>query len=224
MQIAGQRMDAHFHDIRSIEELVQYARLVAGSVGRVLVPILVSDMGIIDNPDFMKSCEALGVGMQITNILRDVGEDIRERDRVYVPVELMRSHAITRVQLMQWSVAATDEVSTAKYRGLFLGGDKEYGDADPVAASPEIPQNFIDLWEELAAMADSYYLPYEAWISAFHHSARLPLVSAARLYQAIEQAVRDQHYDCFTQRCYTSAPIRSAIVQSVTQDLGRLLP
>lgn len=30
---------------------------------------------------------ALGTANQLTNILRDVGEDIRERNRIYVPLQ-----------------------------------------------------------------------------------------------------------------------------------------
>lgn len=200
MQIKGQRMDAHFHDLESVEELVEYARLVAGSVGRVLVPILVKDSAVIGNDDFMRACESLGVAMQITNILRDVGEDIRERDRVYIPRRLMAKFAVTRTEL--------EELSAPKQAGL-------PANAANTVDEPDIPQGFLDLWEDLAALADSYYLPYEQWISAFDESARVPLLCAAKLYQAIEQAVRDQHYNCFTRRCYTDATTREAIVRDI---------
>ncbi|MFT8704377.1 phytoene/squalene synthase family protein [Bifidobacterium aquikefiricola] len=191
MQIQGQRMDADFHDITSTHELIEYSRLVAASVGIVLVPILVNDRHALLDADFIEACEKLGIAMQITNILRDVGEDIRERNRVYIPHDLLESYGITRDLL----------VSLAHGRN----------DAQPEA----IPEAFVSLWERLATLADQYYLPYERYIDHFHKSARMPLIVAAKLYQAIEQAVRDQSYDCFTRRCYTSKATRLRIVSEI---------
>lgn len=191
MQIQGQRMDADFHDIETTAELIEYSRLVAGSVGIVLVPILVNDMNGIHDLGFMQACEELGIAMQITNILRDVGEDIRKRNRVYIPHDLLEAHGITRNLL---SSLAQENVSTQRI---------------------VIPEAFVSLWERLATLADRYYLPYERHIDSFHKSARVPLITAAKLYQAIEQAVRDQSYDCFTRRCYTSKATRLRIVTQI---------
>ncbi|MCI1643741.1 MAG: phytoene/squalene synthase family protein [Bifidobacterium crudilactis] len=204
MQITGQRMDAHFHDLENTQELVEYARLVAGSVGRVLVPILVKDSTVIGNDEFMKACESLGVAMQITNILRDVGEDIRERDRVYIPRSLMLEFGISRADLEALSKPRQEELRT---------------DVENTATALDVPQNFVRLWEHLAALADDCYLPYERWISAFDESARFPLLCAAKLYQAIEQAVRDHDYNCFTRRCYTDATTRETIVRDILSAL-----
>jgi phytoene synthase len=189
MQIQGQRMDADFHDIQSTAELVEYSRLVAGSVGLMLVPILVTDRSSIEDEDFMRSCEELGIAMQITNILRDVGEDLRERNRIYIPRDVLDSHGVTRKQLSELARQSTP--------------------------NPIIPRNFIALWEQLAQLADRFYLPYQQHIEMFHTSARTPLITAAKLYQAIEEAVRDQSYNCFTKRCYTSTATRLRIVTEI---------
>jgi phytoene synthase len=40
-----------------------------------------------DDPDAVPYATDLGVAMQLTNFLRDVGEDWRERGRIYLPLE-----------------------------------------------------------------------------------------------------------------------------------------
>lgn len=49
-------------------------------------------------------CEDLGIAMQITNILRDIGEDLRNRNRIYIPRVLMEKYSITRGELENLSV------------------------------------------------------------------------------------------------------------------------
>jgi phytoene synthase len=77
----GMRSDltpaAGFHE----EDLVRYSFQVAGAVGLLLCPIL----GLEDRRDLPRAA-ALGMGMQLTNIARDVAEDWR-RSRCYLPLE-----------------------------------------------------------------------------------------------------------------------------------------
>jgi phytoene synthase len=62
-------------------DLLRYCFRVAGAVGVLLCPIL----GLRDRR-FLPHAAALGMGMQLTNIARDVAEDWR-RNRCYLPVE-----------------------------------------------------------------------------------------------------------------------------------------
>jgi phytoene synthase len=82
MDIAGARYD-------TFEELRVYCYRVAGTVGLLLAPVL----GLSD-PDGLKSAEDLGIAMQLTNILRDVGEDARNR-RLYLPREDMERFGVS---------------------------------------------------------------------------------------------------------------------------------
>lgn len=43
---------------------------------------------------------ALGTANQLTNILRDVGEDIKERNRIYVPLDDLAKFNITEAELL----------------------------------------------------------------------------------------------------------------------------
>ena len=74
------------------DELLRYCFRVAGAVGVLMCPIL----GLQDRR-YLPHAAALGMGMQMTNIARDVAEDW-QRGRCYLPVEWTQglSHTISR--------------------------------------------------------------------------------------------------------------------------------
>ena len=74
--IAGRRY-------QSFPELVEYCRRVAGTIGRLSLAIY----GSSDGPAAEPLADALGVGLQLTNILRDLIEDRDLMGRVYLPSE-----------------------------------------------------------------------------------------------------------------------------------------
>jgi phytoene synthase len=85
MVLEGARFDLGMRCVETREDLLRYAVLVAGSVGIVMAHIL----GARSEEALAAACD-LGVAMQLTNVLRDVGEDLR-RDRVYLPrADLLR--------------------------------------------------------------------------------------------------------------------------------------
>lgn len=91
----GQYMDTNFIQPQSIDELYVYCQKVASSVGEMLTPIL--------SPHGNKERLALvsyhlGIGMQLTNILRDIGEDF-DKGRIYLPKEVMSKYAYTETDL-----------------------------------------------------------------------------------------------------------------------------
>lgn len=83
--IEGQRMDLHFTGYETLEDLLRYCYHVAGTVGLMLNPILAGT----DEPKLYPFAVHLGHAMQITNILRDIGEDYQQ-GRIYLPRALMR--------------------------------------------------------------------------------------------------------------------------------------
>ena len=80
--IAGVEMDVRGESYDDFEALVSYCRHVAGTIGRLSVAIF----GPHDLEAADPLADDLGVAMQLTNILRDVREDL-ERGRVYLPRE-----------------------------------------------------------------------------------------------------------------------------------------
>jgi phytoene synthase len=80
--VDGCLADVSVHSYSTFDELVEYCRCVAGAVGRLSVGIY--------RPrrlaEAWEPADALGVALQITNILRDLRED-RLAGRIYLPAE-----------------------------------------------------------------------------------------------------------------------------------------
>ena len=88
LMIEGMEMDANGPIVApSMETLLAYTRRVAGSVGMLSMPSFGASKGA--NAD--RFALSLADALQITNILRDVGEDA-EIDRLYLPRELLEKH------------------------------------------------------------------------------------------------------------------------------------
>jgi phytoene synthase len=79
--IDGMEMDLVHHRYADFEDLKLYCHRAAGVVGQLSASIFG-----YSNPATIEYAEALGIAFQLTNILRDVGEDAR-RDRVYIPAD-----------------------------------------------------------------------------------------------------------------------------------------
>jgi phytoene synthase len=78
--IDGCEMDVRGTRYETIDDLVVYCRRVAGTVGRLTLAVI----GSSDAATAVPLADALGVALQLTNILRDVVED-RAMGRVYLP-------------------------------------------------------------------------------------------------------------------------------------------
>ncbi len=81
--VEGCRWDIAGRRYQSFAELVEYCRRVAGTIGRLSLAVY----GSSDGPAAEPLADALGVGLQLTNILRDLIEDRDEMGRVYIPSE-----------------------------------------------------------------------------------------------------------------------------------------
>lgn len=83
----GELIDGCEADVRgtsyaTFDDLRHYCRCVAGSIGRL-------SLGVFGTPDVAEAAplaDALGVALQLTNILRDIREDY-SNGRVYLPAE-----------------------------------------------------------------------------------------------------------------------------------------
>ncbi|MEB3229606.1 MAG: phytoene synthase [Leptolyngbyaceae bacterium] len=92
--IAGQRMDLYRSRYETFEDLNLYCYRVAGTVGLMSNAVMGVDQSSntapwnrVVYPSVPKDeAIALGIANQLTNILRDVGEDAR-RGRIYLPLE-----------------------------------------------------------------------------------------------------------------------------------------
>jgi phytoene synthase len=78
----GVEMDVTGRHYVRFEDLVEYCRCVAGSVGRLCLGVF----GSKPEPDASTYADQLGIALQQTNILRDIREDLLN-GRVYLPKE-----------------------------------------------------------------------------------------------------------------------------------------
>jgi phytoene synthase len=88
--IDGCRADVQGRSYRTFDELRWYCGCVAGSIGRLSLAVFGSDSPARDT----KLADALGVALQLTNVLRDVLED-RRNGRVYLPTEELERFGCT---------------------------------------------------------------------------------------------------------------------------------
>lgn len=91
LQIQGQKLDIEFSQPETLDDLLTYSYHVASSVGLMMLPIIAQE----NYRHLEKEAINLGIAMQITNILRDVGEDYQTLNRIYLPRELMNKFNVT---------------------------------------------------------------------------------------------------------------------------------
>lgn len=106
--IAGQRMDLYRSRYETFEELNLYCYRVAGTVGLMSLAVMGIDTSLQTAPwdrqqlvkDTTEAAIALGIANQLTNILRDVGEDAR-RGRIYLPLAELALFNYTEEDLLK---------------------------------------------------------------------------------------------------------------------------
>jgi len=102
--IEGQRMDVLKHRYSDFDELELYCYRVAGTVGLMSQAVMGLDPAYTTAPwsacpDPTEAAVALGIANQLTNILRDVGED-RGRGRIYLPQEDLLRFGYSEAELL----------------------------------------------------------------------------------------------------------------------------
>jgi phytoene synthase len=95
-------IDAMIADIdtdryETYDDLADYIHGSAAAVGHMMLSLMDPD----DPEAARRHAGALGEGFQLTNFVRDVREDIRDLDRVYLPLETLRANDVTVDQLRQ---------------------------------------------------------------------------------------------------------------------------
>jgi len=166
----------------SFDDLHLYCYRVAGTVGLMCLPVF----GCAPDYDEIIAKEpalSLGVAFQITNILRDVGEDATTRGRVYLPIEDMERFGVTKEQLfeqrvddnyinmMKFQIARARMYYERARRGVFMLAEES---RLPVQSAldaygkilDKIEDNgydtlttraYVDKWEKLSIIPFSWY-------------------------------------------------------------------
>ncbi|MGV9314931.1 phytoene/squalene synthase family protein [Streptomyces sp. NPDC003691] len=96
--LASMRSDLHVTDYPAYADLRAYMHGSAAVIGLQMLPVLGT---VTEREEAAPHAAALGIAFQLTNFLRDVGEDL-DRGRVYLPADLLAAHGVDR-QLLEWS-------------------------------------------------------------------------------------------------------------------------
>ncbi|MFC5952338.1 phytoene/squalene synthase family protein [Pseudonocardia lutea] len=94
--LTSMRMDTHVTGYATTAELDTYVHGSAAVIGLQVLPVL----GAAAPAEAAPHAAALGVAFQMTNFLRDVGEDL-DRGRVYLPADELAAFGVDR-ELLVW--------------------------------------------------------------------------------------------------------------------------
>merc|ERR1712060_807107 len=163
MGIGGMAMDLVKTRYETFHELEVYCYRVAGTVGLMTLPVLGFD-GMQNftqelQEQTISAAMSLGMAFQLTNILRDVGEDAR-RGRIYVPLEDLERFGISEGEVLE---AASSEDSDDE-NSLFR------------------EQRWADFMEFQMARCERFYEEAERGIGGLSEMNRLGVMSALRIY------------------------------------------
>lgn len=181
--LAGVAMDLTINCYETFADLWLYCYRVASVVGLLCMDIVGAAPGA--EPYAIK----LGVALQMTNILRDVGEDAI-RGRVYLPVEDLRRFGLTTTDilagtndarfkaLMQFEIDRTHRLYNESWAGIaMLSPDSRLA----VAAAARVYRGILD--KIVAANYDVY--KHRAHLSSTEKLCRLP-----GIWYAVRQLAR----------------------------------
>jgi phytoene synthase len=92
--ISGVEMDLTQSRYLDFIALERYCYHVASAVG-----LLASRIFGYRDPATLEYARNLGIALQLTNIVRDVGEDAR-RNRIYLPIDELQAHGVTAADIL----------------------------------------------------------------------------------------------------------------------------
>lgn len=105
--IDAMQTDINTSRYETFEELRSYMRGSAAAVGVMMTAIMEPE----NREQALPHARKLGEAFQMSNFLRDVREDIVDRDRIYLPLETLTRHGVTTDQIE--SLTFTPEFAAA---------------------------------------------------------------------------------------------------------------
>lgn len=129
--------DLDVTEYATYEDLARYMHGSAAVIGLQMLPVLGT---VVPRAEAAPHAAALGVAFQLTNFLRDVGEDL-DRGRVYLPLDLLAAHGVDG-DLLAWSrrtgrddprIRAALRAGIALTRDVYREAEPGLAMLDPVA-------------------------------------------------------------------------------------------
>ncbi len=167
--LKGMVSDLEPQEIRNFNELYRYCYCVAGTIGLAMAHTM-----SVTSPQALAAAENLGIAMQLTNILRDMGSDFMQ-GRIYLPQDDL----------------ARFDCSPAHLARLC----KEQCGLD---------DRFRALMQYQVARAHRYYISGMSGIWLLPPDCRLPILVASRLYRRILTIIERKNYNVLRSRASTS--------------------
>ena len=183
--LAGVAMDLTVNRYATFDDLWLYCYRVASVVGLISMQIIGARHGA------SRFAITLGVALQLTNILRDVGEDA-ERGRVYLPQEDLERFGLRDDDILD-------------------------GHRNPSAWAQEPRFRALMRYE----IARAYRLYDEAWpgIALLNPDGQLAVGAAAEIYRGILAKVVANDYDVFSKRAFVPLSEKLLILSRVWRRL-----
>lgn len=192
--IEGCAMDLERDRYANMAELELYCYRVASCVGRLCIAIF---------GDVSEGAELyarhLGLALQYTNILRDVGEDAA-RGRVYLPLDLLERHGLRDVDILQ---ARYDAAFLAMAEEFSQLAEREYeaarmafeqcGDRTALVAAEVMGRTYHQILEELQARE-------------FNVFAHRPGLKRRDKLRVAARAIMDTHWPSTSKACSGTNP------------------
>lgn len=188
--IDGCQMDLEQNRYLDFANLQRYCHLVAGVVGEVAAHIFGQTQ--VRTTEY---AHRLGLAFQLTNIIRDVGEDA-VRGRIYLPVNELQSFNVKAHELLQ--------------RGKSAGEDRA-----------DFNRRFTALMQFQCARALQLYGDALALLPEADRRAQKPGLMMASIYRTLLQEIAADPMPVLTQRV-SLTPLRKFWLAWKVQALGRL--
>ncbi|WP_439587112.1 presqualene diphosphate synthase HpnD [Hydrogenophaga sp.] len=188
--IDGCQMDLEQNRYLDFANLQRYCHLVAGIVGEVAARIFGQTQ--VRTTEY---AHRLGLAFQLTNIIRDVGEDAA-RGRIYLPVNELQSFNVKAHELLQ--------------RGKSPGTD-----------SADFNRRFTALMQFQSSRALQLYGDALALLPEADRRAQKPGLMMASIYRTLLQEITTDPMLVLTQRV-SLTPLRKFWLAWKVQALGRL--
>ncbi len=186
--IDGCQMDLEQTRYLDFAGLQRYCHLVAGVVGEVAANIFGQT-----EQQTTAYAHKLGLALQLTNIIRDVGEDSL-RGRIYLPVSELQQFDVKAHELLKWS---------------------------PANDSADFQQRFTALMRFQAQRAHSLYDEAMTLLPLADRRSQKPGLMMASIYRTLLREIEHEHFAVLNQRI-SLTPLRKLWLAWRVQALGRV--
>ncbi|WP_351235880.1 phytoene/squalene synthase family protein [Streptomyces sp. NPDC002133] len=186
--MASMRSDLSVTDYPTHAHLRAYMHGSAAVIGLQMLPVLGT---VVPREEAAPHAAALGEAFQLTNFLRDVGEDL-DRGRVYLPADLLAAHGVDR-PLLEWSrrtgrrdprIRAAFITAEAMIRGVYREAEPGIAMLDPqtrlcIRTAYTLYKGILD-----AIAADDYSVLHHRSVVPRRRRARTAAAGVARILAA----------------------------------------